>query len=528
MSIARDFHSNLYTRRSTKTEKECLDYLSRLQIPRLSKTDRDSCEGMLTKKECWEALNAMKNGKSSGNDGLTKEFYVCFFNEISDSLVAALNRSFEVSQLFSSQRQAVIVLIEKKEKDKRLIKNWRPISLINVDSTIASKALASRMKTVLSNIIKCDQTAYVKGRYIGKSIRLVTDILEYTAEHEEVGILFSADFGKGLDSIEHTFIFATLEPFGFGPQFSQWVRTFLKNAESCVMNNGHSMGYFSLKRGTRQGDPLSAYLFILCMETLFIQIRENPDIKGIHIGTEEIKLSAYADNADFLTPDVKSLELIFRTCETFQSFSSLKLNLNKSEACWIGAINCKWININCNTIRSLGIFNSYDTDLEEKLNFLDNLKNIKEILNIWKHRGLSLAGRILIFKSLTLSKVLYASTMKCPSKQVVDQLNVMQRGFIWNNKKPKIKHSTLVAGYSEGGYKDTDIRTKLTALKVAWVTKLLDDNFSSLEIIPTILFTTFGGINKVFITILKLQNSAGQKLIGSLNPIKNLFSCGQR
>ena len=72
------------------------------------------------------------------------------------------------------------------------------------------------------------------------------------------------------------------------------------------------------------------------METLFIQIRENPDIKGIRIGTEEIKLSAYADDADFLTLNVKPLELIFQTCEIFQSFSSLKLNLEKSDACWIG------------------------------------------------------------------------------------------------------------------------------------------------------------------------------------------------
>ena len=85
-----------------------------------------------------------------------------------------------------------------------------------------------------------------------------------------------------------------------------------------------TIGYFSLIGGTRQGDPLSAYLFILHVETLFIQMRENPDIKGIRIGTEEIKLSAYADDADFLTPDVMSLELIFQTCKTFQTYLKSK------------------------------------------------------------------------------------------------------------------------------------------------------------------------------------------------------------
>ena len=102
------------------------------------------------------------HGGSPGNDGLTKEFYICFFNEISTYLIDALNLSFAHGQLSNSQRQAIITLIEKKGTDKRYLKNWRPISLLNVDTKIASKCLASRGNKVLSSLIHSDQTAYVK------------------------------------------------------------------------------------------------------------------------------------------------------------------------------------------------------------------------------------------------------------------------------------------------------------------------------------------------------------------------------
>ena len=88
------------------------------------------------------------------------------------------------------------------------------------------------MNKILSSIVKCDQTASVKGRYIGESIRLISDILEYTEENDISGIMFSANFEKAFDSIEHAYLFAFLKSFGFGPQFIQWVRTFLNNAES--------------------------------------------------------------------------------------------------------------------------------------------------------------------------------------------------------------------------------------------------------------------------------------------------------
>ena len=95
-------------------------------------------------------------------------------------MITALNHCFTIGMLSTSQRQAIITLIEKKGKDKRFMKNWWTISLINVDTKISSKALAARMENVLTSIVHCNQTAYVKDRYIGESIHLITDLLTYT------------------------------------------------------------------------------------------------------------------------------------------------------------------------------------------------------------------------------------------------------------------------------------------------------------------------------------------------------------
>ena len=95
----------------------------------------------------------MKNGKSPGNDGLTKEFYTAFFGELGSLLLKTFNYSFVKGELSSSQKQALITLILKKDRDIMLIKSWRPISLINVDIKIVSKALAFRVRKVLPSLI---------------------------------------------------------------------------------------------------------------------------------------------------------------------------------------------------------------------------------------------------------------------------------------------------------------------------------------------------------------------------------------
>ena len=132
---------------------------------------------------------------------------MCFFKDVGKYLIDALNLSFDYGMLSTSQRQAVITLVEKKGKDKRYFKNWRQISLFDVDTKILSKLLALRIRKVLSSLIHSDQTVYVKDKYIGESVRLINDVPEFT-DHEKIeAILFSADFEKAFDSIDHSFFF---------------------------------------------------------------------------------------------------------------------------------------------------------------------------------------------------------------------------------------------------------------------------------------------------------------------------------
>ena len=201
------------------------------------------------------------------------------------------------------------------------------------------------------------------------------------------------------------------------------------------MNNGHSTGYFPLEKDTRQGDPLSAYLFILAFEIMFIQIRNNDQIKGLKIDDSIIKPSAYADDTYFIVLYDPSFQQVFIICNTFEELSSLKLNLDKFQACWIGSaqskldrpIDCNWVNIEKDKILTLGIFDSYCQNLSDKYNFLNLITSTKDSLNIWEYRGLTFAGRIQIFKCFALSKTLYGCTMLSPSKQFIDQINSLKK-----------------------------------------------------------------------------------------------------
>ena len=132
------------------------------KVEKLNDEQRKNCEGFLRENECWNALKCFQKNKSPGNDGFTAEFYSFFWNRLGKIMVNSFNYGFHKGELSISQRQSIIRLnIPKKNKNLLYLKNWRPISLLNVDYKITSKALALRLKKVLSAIINNKQTGYV-------------------------------------------------------------------------------------------------------------------------------------------------------------------------------------------------------------------------------------------------------------------------------------------------------------------------------------------------------------------------------
>ena len=308
LNASSEFYKSLYSSKRNEIQYDGSNsFLRNPNIPKLSEEQRASCEGRISKDECKKALETFEVGKTPGNDGIPAEFYKTFWDSLDDYLIDVFNLSSEYEEMSTSQRQAIITLLDKKGRDRTFLENWKPIPLINVDAKIASKAIANRMKQVLPEIIHQNESGFVKNRFIGETARSILDIMWHTETQKMPGVLLFIDFEKAFDSIEWDYyLTASLEVFNFGPELTKWVKTFYRNVSSCILNNGFCSSSFILGRGVRQGDPLLPYLFVAAVEILAIAIRSDNNIKGIKIGDDETKVLAYADDMTATLSDIPS------------------------------------------------------------------------------------------------------------------------------------------------------------------------------------------------------------------------------
>ena len=291
-----NFYSKLYTK---DTDNEVFD-LNKCFLNNKVHTLIHTINFDLNKDDISESLYKMSNNKSPGLDGWTVEFFKFFWKDLSDFILRSFNNSFANGELPSSLTRGVITLIPKPNKDRRYIKNWRPITLLPVLYKILSSCIANRLKIYLPVLINSDQKGFLQGRYIGENIRLLYDLMYYTENNDMPGLLLSVDFEKAFDCLRHNFIWQVLSAFGFDPIFIRWCKLLYHSSSSCVSVNGSHSTFFAIDRGCRQGDPISPYLFILCAEVLSILARNDCSITGITVGSKQFKICQYGDDTVFI------------------------------------------------------------------------------------------------------------------------------------------------------------------------------------------------------------------------------------
>ena len=473
MTEIKHFYSKLYAK-SEVAQNSDINFFP-LDLPKLSKDSKESCEGLIVERECLHVLQKMKLNKSPGNDGLTVEFYVTFWPVIGQLVVDALNEAYRSGELSASQKQAMIILIAKEGKDLLQIKNYRPISLLNVDYKILSKVLALRITQVLDEVILEDQLGFMKGRNIGEAIRIIDDMIFHTSHFDLPGYLIAIDFEKAFDSVAHSFVQDVLLSFGFGPSFRRWIDIMYKNAVSCVFNGGKSTGYFKVEKGVRQGDPMSPYLFILCVEVLAHSIRKDVQILGLPFGENEVKQVLYADDITLLVQDMESirrLELIFGS---FRQISGLKLNKDKTKVLTLGCNQGGDYNFpfgqKVEVLKILGVYFTLNRDVKEKMNYKEILSKIKKLLSWWKQRDLTLMGKNQLLKTFIYSKLIYVASLTPVPAWVYEELEAIVLDFFWRGR-PKIKKSTLFLDYNQGGLKLMHFPSLINAQRIMWVKRL--------------------------------------------------------
>ena len=163
----------------------------------------------------------------------------------------------------------------------------------------------------------------------------------------------------------------------------------------------------------------------------------------------EIKISAFADDVTYFLVNLNSLEELLRLLAMFKQFPSLKVNIEKSDLCGIGAMKgvegafcgVKCFSLLSDSIKILGVHFSYSQSLYNDRNYLTVLKSFQEVLNLWSARGLTLAGRIQVFKTFGISKILYISYMNQIPPHIIEDLKKFTLHLFGRAKNQKL--STL-------------------------------------------------------------------------------------
>ena len=187
----------------------------------------------------------------------------------------------------------------------------------------------------------------------------------------------------------------------------------------------------------------------------------------------------------FFLENKESIEELVKIFTLLSSFSGLKPNIYKCEICGsdplkgmkMAVCSMQSVDLTIDNIKTLDIYFSYNINLMNQKNYCKAITSIHGILKLCRMRNLSVECKIMVFKTLAISKLVYLALLTVILNHITDEVAKIQKSFIWHDSSPKIKHETLRMEFKAVGLKSVDIRFKFLNLQCSWVKKLYDDCF---------------------------------------------------
>ncbi|VFR01632.1 unnamed protein product [Cuscuta campestris] len=437
--------------------------------------------------EIREAVWALNPNSSAGPDGYNGQFFRQAWHIIRVDVIKACQEfflGFPVPKAFGSTQ---IILIPKKE-GAAAIGNYRPISLSTFMSKIITKILANRLSRLLPKIISSEQAGFQKGKGVEEQI-LLTNELVHSIENNSRGgnVIVKLDMEKAFDKLSWNYLWAVLGRFGFDISAVNLLMSNLEGTFMSVKVNGFSKGFFQMKRGVKQGDPLSPLLFIIATEGFSRSIKATIDSKFLmpfKVGkTPVVSHLSFADDLIlFVNGDVRNLLRLRKLIEKYAYDSGETINKGK---CRFYCSKSVVLNKVLRMEAALGIskgtlpFKYLGSHIGKgKLKKCDCeplLTHITGYIDSWYNKLLNPMGRLLLIKHVLSCIPMHIMAVQDVPLSILRHIQNLMANFFWGNKNGKnkyhwVKWEELCKDRKSGGLglRSMENIQKAFSLKLLW------------------------------------------------------------
>ena len=406
--------------------------------------------------DCLKILKKMNKGSSPGSDGFPPRFYLWAWEILKDDLCEVYNNSYRQECLPASQKLAIVKLIPK-EGAKTDLDNWRPIALLNTDYKVLAKLINEKAVEYLSPHISRQQKCAINGREMVDIHYNINAAIEEAKLRNHPLIITKYDIRKAFDRLSHEFMIKIAE-YMLPDFLVKWVKIFYKDVRCCVNINGALTDTIFVRRGIRQGCPLSMTLYVMSSEPLTFNLKTCANISKCSFSNT---VEQYADDTNTFVSDLLSHAISFRIINDFCLISGQQINRKKTKVlvycpfCPVVHQHLKsQLSTNFTVVNKIKILGVWFFEDHSRLseNWDDIYSKMISAFHANKKRDVSLIGKVRLFNSLILSISNHVAKVVLPNKSCITRMNKLMFEFFWFPRKLEmLSRKKLTAPKDKGG-----------------------------------------------------------------------------